>query len=177
MRNKNQVTLGAIVIGLGVLFLIGSITGIRLGRIFWPLVLIGIGVWMLWRPRVVDSNVNIEQRLLGDIKRSGAWAVEETEFWLGVGDADLDLTDADIPLGNTRLRFYGFVGDIDVLVPEGVGVSVKATAFVTDAKVFGQHEDNFFVPYAAKSDNYDIAECKVDIETVYFVTDLKVKIV
>jgi len=175
MRNKNQIVLGAIVIGLGILFLIANVTGIRLGRIFWPLVLISIGVWMLWRPRMVESNVSVEQRLFGDLKKTGNWKVEETEYWFGVGDADIDLVDADIPLGSTTLRFFGFVGDVDICVPEDVGVSVRATGLVIDAKAFGQHEDHFFTPYVVKSDNYDMADRIVDIETVYFVTDLKVR--
>ena len=72
-----------------------------------------------------------------------------------------------------RIRMEAY----DHRVLDRSALEIIETAKRTDAKVFGQHEDNFLVPYAAKSDNYDIAERKVDIETVYFVTDLKVKIV
>ena len=38
-------------------------------------------------------------------------------------------------------------------------------------------DDVFLVPYVAKSADYDTAERTVDIETVYFVSDLSVEIV
>lgn len=175
MRNKGYVFIGGVIVLVGVILLIGNVFSVSLGRFCWPVGLILLGVWLLVRPRLVRADVPIRQKLLGDIRRGGVWQVTDEEFWIGVGDVDLDMTNAEVPTGEIRLRFYGFVGDVDVLVPEGVGVSVSSTAFVTDARVLGQRQEGLLSPIRVVSDDYETAERKVRLELIFFVMELKVR--
>jgi lia operon protein LiaF len=175
MRSRGQIFIGGLLILIGLAFLIGRVFNVDVWVFCWPVGLIGLGVWLLLRPRMVGPDTVVQFRALGDIRRRGAWEVGDEEFWIGVGDVDLDLTGATIPIGETRLRFFGFVGDVEVIVPEGVGVWVSSTAFLTDGKLLGRKEEHFLVPVHVSSDDYEMAERKVRVEVTFFVTDLKVR--
>lgn len=175
MHSKWQIFIGIVIILIGLMFLIGNIFDVDVGAFCLPVGLIALGVWLLLRPRLVGPDTAVQMKLVGDVRRRGAWQVTDEEIWVGVGDVRLDMTSADIPVGETRIRVFGFVGSTTLLVPEGVGVSVSSTAFVTDARVLGQRRDSFFAPVHFASDEYETAERKVQLETISFVTDLRVR--
>jgi len=175
MRDKGQIIIGAVIVFVGLIFLIGNVLNINVWAFCWPMGLILLGVWLLLRPRLVGPDTAVRQKLLGDIHRDGPWQVTDEEFWIGVGEVDLDMTHADIPVGETKIRVFGFVGDVDVFVPEGVGIVVSSTAFVTDARVLGQKRDGILFPFHHASDDYETAEHKIRLEVTSFVVDIKIK--
>jgi lia operon protein LiaF len=175
MRNQGRVIIGLVLVGTGLVFLLGTVFRVNVWAFCWPVGLIAVGVWLLIRPSMVGPDTRVEQRVLGDIRRTGAWDVVEEEIWLGVGDVRLDMTAASVPTGETHIRVYGLVGDVDLIVPEGIGVSVSSWAFLTDGKVFGRNEQSFVTPLQATSDDYETADRKVYVETYFFVNDLTVK--
>jgi lia operon protein LiaF len=113
--------------------------------------------------------------VLGQIERDGPWQVGNEEFWGFITDMDLNMVKADIPLGETRLRAMGFIGDVELLTPEDVGVSVTSNAFISDVKMPGNKEDSFLVPVHWQSDNYKTAERKISLETTFFIADIKIR--
>lgn len=174
MRNKGFVIFGGLLILFGILLILGQAFQINFWSICWPVALILLGVWLLVRPRFVPSGeLNISP--LADIHRSGPWTVASEEFWTFVGDVDLDMTQADLPVGETRLRLFGFVNDIDLDLPPGVGFSLASTAFLSEARLLGQKQESFFIPLEFTSPDYETAERKVRLEVFCFVSDLKVK--
>ncbi len=175
MRNQGQLLMGGALIILGFSFLCATIFHINLWVFCWPVGLILLGVWILARPAMLGSNVPVRVMLLGEIQREGAWQVASEEFWTGIGDVDLDFTQATIPQGETTFRLFGFVGSIKVLVPRDVGVAVSSTAFVSDLKVLGKKEENFIIPIQVDSDNYKTAERKIRLDVFHFVADVSVK--
>src|SRR3954470_23817249 len=75
-------------------------------------------------------------RGVGDIKRSGAWAVApETSFRTWFGNITLDLRRAQITATETHIHARVLFGNIDLLVPEGVDVELQAVAQVGRTKV------------------------------------------
>ena len=175
MRNQGQVFFSILIILIGLMFLLGNVFDVNVGALCFPAGLILLGIWILLRPRVVGPDTALRLRVFGPIRRGGAWQVADEEIWLFVGDVRLDMTQAEIPVGETRIRVFGFVGDVRLLVPEGVGVSVSSMAFVTDARVLGQRRDGFLIPVHMTSDDYKTAERKVHLETMSFVTDIRVR--
>jgi lia operon protein LiaF len=175
MRNQGRTIIGLVIIGIGLVFLLGAVFRVNVWAFCWPVGLIAVGAWLLIRPSMVGPGTRVEQKVLGDVRRTGAWDVVEEEIWLGVGDVRLDMTQATVPTGETRICVYGLVGDVDLIVPEGIGVSVSSWAFLTDGKVFGRKEQSFVTPLQATSDDYEIADRKVQVETYFFVNDLTVK--
>jgi len=171
MRN-NQVIFGTILLGLGLLLLFGAIFNIDVWSLICPLFLILIGVWLLLRPKMATAPFNL--RLLGDIRRHGAWQVADEDIWLIVGDVVFDMSEAEIPQGDTNLKSQGFVGSVKLRVPEGVGVLISSTAFVTDVRLFGQKQNSFVSPVTMQSPDYASAEKRIHLETLYFVGDIKI---
>lgn len=172
MRNQSQLVVGVIILLLGLIFLIGNLFNINVWAFIWPFILIVLGLWLLFRPRLVSTGTAINFHPLGDVQRRGTWSVADEEIWMFVGDITLDFTNATLPPGETKLRVIGFVTDIDVFLPAEVGLSISSTAFLTDAKVFGEKNERFLIPVNVVSDNYEAAERKIHLETVLFVADL-----
>jgi predicted membrane protein len=175
MHNTRLIFVGVAIIVIGLIALIGNIFDVDLGRFLCPTILILAGVWLLVRPRLVSSGTLLTTKLLGDVHRSGEWQVVEEEITLGVGDIELDMAHADIPSGETRIRAFGFVNGIRLIVPEGVGVIVSSLAFLTEAKLFDQKHTRFFAASQFVSDDYETAERKVHLDLSYFVADVKVR--
>jgi predicted membrane protein len=172
---RPQVIIGTAILVLGVVLLVSNLTGIDICAYLFPLILIGIGVWIVTRPTVLSGGKDTEIRLIGDIRRRGKWAVREQNFWCGAGDIRLDLTAAIVPEGETTLKLYGFVNDVTLIVPETVGISVVSTSFLTSAHVFGNKQDYFLTVYETETDPYAIATRRVRLELFYFVADLKIR--
>lgn len=175
MRNKRQIFIGGAITLVGLVFLIGAVFHIDVGDFCFPVGLILLGVFLLLRPYLLGPDEQVQLKLLGDVRRYGDWQVADEEIWIGVGDVRLDMTGADIPAGETRIRVFGFVGDVKLLAPEGVGVSVSSTSFITDARVLGQKRDSFLTPLHFASAGYETAERKVRLEVNCFVGNLRVR--
>jgi len=175
MRSKGQIIFGLVILLIGVSLLIDNLFHISIWSFFWPLTIIALGVWMLLRPRSLAPGAKVRQRLLGDIRRKGEWQVANEDFWVLIGAIKLDMTEAQIPDGETLIRTYGFIGDIKLVLPEGIGISASCTSFVTDAKAFGQKTNNIMSPFEFVSDDYVAAERKVRLECTHFIADLKLR--
>jgi predicted membrane protein len=175
MRNQGQIYIGAAIILIGLLLLIGNVFDVDVGALCWPLGLILLGVWLLLRPQLVGPDTALRMRVFGPIRRDGVWQVTQQEIWLFVGDVILDFTQAEIPPGETPIRAYGFVSSIKVTLPQDVGMAVSSTALVTDARMLGQKRESFLAPVELTSDDYETAVRKVRLETIFFVADVRVK--
>ncbi|HEX6384521.1 MAG TPA: cell wall-active antibiotics response protein LiaF [Anaerolineae bacterium] len=175
MRNQGQIFVGAVLILLGVLFLVSNIFNVDIGAFCWPLAFILLGVWLLLRPQMLGPDTVTTQKLFGEIERTGAWQVVDEEIWAFITDLELDMTKADIPPGETYIRCLGFVGDVELFVPEDVGVKVSSTAFVSDVSLPDQKQESFLSPVRLQTNNYKMAERKIYLETTYFVGEVKVR--
>lgn len=175
MNNRNQMLIGVVVIILGVLFLLGNLFNIDIGALFWPVLLILIGLWVIFRPRMVPEGTAVTQKFLGDIERAGPWTVTNEDFSNFIGTLKLDLRQADILPGDTYLRFSGFIGDVDIIVPEDVGVFVDSAAFVSDVKALGNKQESFLSPVRLKSGNFSQAKRRLHLKVNSFIADVDVR--
>ncbi len=175
MRDRVEVTVGAILLSLGLLLLVDVLVEINLWAYLGPLILIGVGIWLVLRPTAIGRRGGSAVRLLGDLRRRGNWVVRDQDFWCIVGDVRLDLTTARIPPGETTLKIQGFVGDVIITLPEGVGIAVASTAAVTSARVFGYNQDYIFSAYEMESPGYQDADQRIRLELLYFVVDLRIR--
>lgn len=175
MENRGQLFWGLGIILLGVLFLIGNLTNIDVSAYCWPAALILVGLWLILRPRTTAPGTVDTTKVIGDIDRSGAWTVTAEDFFGFVMDLDMDMTQAIIAPGRTLLRVYGFVTDLELLVPKDVGVRVSPGAFYAETKINGIKEEQFLSAMAAQTANYDTAERQVLVETRSFVTEVTVR--
>jgi lia operon protein LiaF len=175
MRNQGQILIGALILAAGLIFLLGALFDVDIGVFCFPLALILIGVGILLRPRLAGPDTALRFTLFGPVRYGGSWQVSNQEIWMVVGDVRLDLTQAEIPPGETLIRFFGFVGDIRLVVPEGVGVAVSSLAFFTEARMLGQKHEGVLTPLRLASDGYEGAERQIRLETTAFVAEFKVR--
>lgn len=173
MKQSGMVYWGAALIGLGGLFLAGTLLGISVFKFLWPLALIVLGVWLLLpkdQPEV-ETAVN---GFISEVKRSGEWVVTNTSYSSFISDIKLDMTQALLPKGETVLYFSGFIGDIKLRIPEDVAVQVTTSSFIADMKVLGEKQAGFFSPVTLQTADYKAAERRIRIETSHFISDIKV---
>jgi lia operon protein LiaF len=174
MRNW-QINVGIAVIVIGVFYLIGALTGFNFWGLLCPAALILIGVALIVQTRRIRPDTDFSVKVIGDIRRRSGEPLENQEIWVGIADIDFSPAEADIPLGETRFRLIGFVGDIDLRIPDGVGLSIASLAFLTEAKILGEKTSNFVAPFEYTTPGYAEAERRIRLEITFFVADLTVR--
>ena len=167
--------IGIIIVVIGVFLLLGELLQFSAGAFLFPAFLVGLGVWLILRPRMLGPQGEVHARILGDIIRNGDWQVKTEELWLIIGDIHLDLTKAQVPEGETTITVFGFVNDIKLTVPEGVGIGLHCSAFISEAKMYGEKESAIFMPLDRNSDDYASCTRRVLLRTNNFVSDIKVR--
>jgi predicted membrane protein len=176
MQNRSVLIFGSILIFIGFVALVGAIFDIQFGLIFWPLVLILIGIWIIARPHILPEGTAFILRLLGDVRRRGEWSVHDEEIWSFIGNVRLDMTEAAIPAGEVRMRIISFIGDASLTVPEGVGIAVSQMSFITDTRAFDELRRNaFLMPVDWASEGYSSAEKRIHLEMVSFIGKLRIR--
>jgi lia operon protein LiaF len=174
MQNRGQLIVGGLLILFGVMFLVSNFFNIDFGALCWPSLIILIGVWIIIRPRMVPEDTDLRMWIFGDHYKRGEWQASDQEIWSFIGDINLDFSQAALEKPETSVKIYCFVADIDLTVPEDVGLSVSWFGFVTDGRIQDRRLGGFIQPVHFKSDGYEAAEKKLSLELISFVGDLKV---
>ena len=175
MRNQGMALIGALLMVAGIFFLLGNLFDFNLWAVCFPLGLILLGLFVLFRPRMVGPDTTSHVAFVDEAERAGPWALTHEEHWSFVLDATFDLTKADIPPGETLIRAFGFVNDVEIIVPADVGLALDLASFVTSLKIDGAEEDSFLAPVHWRSDGYKGMERRVRFELTQFVGDIKVR--
>ncbi|GGE44538.1 hypothetical protein GCM10011391_24160 [Pullulanibacillus camelliae] len=159
----------------------------------WPIVLIYIGIEMIGPFRVrrkADKEKLSEKKAHDQWAHKGAsvfnivressftepnWSVEPMTLRSFVGDLEFDFTKAFIPDRETDIYLSGFVGDIDVIIPEDVAFMIRGEANIVDLTI-GDYEQNgvgrrelFF-----KTPDFDAATRRIVLDISYKILDLNV---
>jgi lia operon protein LiaF len=145
------------------------------GQICFPIGLILIGVWLLVRPQLVGPDTALRMRFFGPIRRSGTWQVTDEEIWLFIGDVRLDLSQAELPVGEAHIRVFSFISEVRLTVPEHVGVSLTSMGFINDVRVLGKRRSGFLIPITVTSDGYADSERKLQVESMAFISDMRAR--
>jgi predicted membrane protein len=175
MRNRGQVVIGAVIIVVGLVWLLGAVFHIDMGKLCLPAALIAVGIYLLARPAFVGPDTALRASLFGPVRRGSDWEAKDEEIWLFIGDVRLDLAQAQLPAGETRVRIVSFVGDVRLKIPAGVGVSIASTAFVSTIRAFGQKREILVAPVHLTNEGYEAAECKIRLETFSFISEVGVE--
>jgi len=174
MKKQTQILLGSVLIGFGFLILMSNLLDINFGAICWPSFLILVGILIIVRPRIAPEGADVQMLFFGDLRRSGEWDAMDQEIWSFVGDVDLDFTQANFPEDEVTFKLYRFVGDIDIILPKDMGISISSLGFVTDARLEGKKRGGFVTPIRYTSENFENTTKKIHLEMISFVADLKV---
>ncbi len=174
MKNRTAILIGSILIILGAFSIIDALFGINLWALIFPLILIGLGVLILFRPKTLPGGNNFILRFIGETNKSHEWTVEPVEYWSFVGSMKLDLSQAVIPAGETSIVMYSFVNDLEITLPTDAGLRLNASGFVHDTKVKGHKEDHFLAPFEYETPDYGIQTKKINIRSLSFVSEVEI---
>jgi predicted membrane protein len=73
--------------------------------------------------------------IFGDVKRSGAWSVPARSRWETLfGDVVLDLLEARMTALEVTIEAGTVIGNVDLLVPEGIVVEVRRRTLFGDIR-------------------------------------------
>ena len=171
-----QIVIGCLLILLGVFSLLNQVfPTLRIGRYVFPLILIGLGVYFIFHPRITGRNVNVHVPVLGDIRNVGNWEVTQHEYWWFVGSNRLDFTEAVFPEGEATVRIFGFVSDIKIILPADVGLKVESTAFLSNYSGLIDKQERFLSSLEDQTPNFHTAEKRVNVQSFAFVSEIKVR--
>ena len=174
MKKQTQILLGGALIAIGGLIMMSNLFNIDFGAICWPSILILVGLLIIVRPRIAPEGTDVRMLLFRDLRRSGEWDVVDQEIWSFLGDVDLNFTQATFPEDEVTFQLFRFVGDVDIIVPKDIGISIYSMGFVTESRLEGKKRGGFLTPVRYASENFESAEKKIHIEMISFVTELKV---
>lgn len=83
----------------------------------------------------VDAAPVTQSSVFGDVRRSGAWMIPDRSRWRTIfGDVVLDLREAGVTASDVVIDARTMFGDVDLLVPEGVVVEVRARTLFGDVR-------------------------------------------
>lgn len=173
MSKRSQQILAFILIGLGGLYLIANFVNIDPSDIFWPLVLILIGALFIFRPKYVAPD-NARVFFAGDKDFGSDWDVQDEDLRMFAGDISIDLDRAKLPAGKTTFSVRCFASDIDIHIPEDVGLKISSTGFVVETKFDGESKSNVMTGFDYQSDNFASAEKKLHLITQSFAVELNI---
>lgn len=80
-----------------------------------------------------------EWRILGDLSiGKSPWVLRDLNLWNGIGDIRVNLVNAHVDDGTHHIDVRGWIGQVRILVPEGLAVVVDADVSVGNVVVFGE---------------------------------------
>jgi len=171
-----QIIIGITLVVLGIFSLLNQVfPGLRIGRFFMSLLLIGLGALLILRPRVAGPGVIVQFPILGDMRKTGAWEVTQHEIWWFVGSNRFDFSEAVFPNKDAHVKVLGFVADLKIILPEDVGLCVESSAFVNEYHGLQGKQERFLSPVEDQTPNYLTADKRVKVQVYAFVSEIKVK--
>ena len=127
-----------------------------------------------------DKDSTNRSAFIGDIHMGREhFQLKNTNLSQFIGDTVLDLTNAQIPYGETKINISAFIGDIKVYIPDDMdlGISVNSSSFIGDMQVLEQTRSGFMSSAQCRTPYYKESGKKIRINVSAFIGDIKVKTV
>ena len=126
----------------------------------------------------MQGEAYARQHIVASIRWGGkeAWTLRSSELSVAIAEIRIDLTNAIFEEPSVVLALQGVIGDIDILVPEDVGLDVHIQAAVGEIRVAGERTSGFMNRLAWRSPNFETAEQRLRLEIAYAVADVDVKV-
>lgn len=164
---------GYLLIVTGVFFIFGD-------QIFLliSVILISLGYFYL-KSQQLHRHERYEQRQrVIDSIRLGAepWVLRDSSIWFVIGELNMDLSTAILEQKETTLVIQGLVGNVNLLIPEDIGVKVSASVMIGQTSVYNQKETGVWNKIDWTSPNYETTDQQVKLVLSYLVGDIQVRV-
>lgn len=169
-----EVKKGYVMLGIGAIMIIGHFFVIIVA-----VVLLSLGLYFLktnqnhWKGAYLNRLKFIES--LQWNKRP--WSLQSMSNWNIIGEIKLDLGLAIWEEPEVTIILQGVIGDIDIIVPEDVGIMVTSSVIFGQIEVELEKEAGVLNKMLWQSPNYHTCTNKVKLQVSYIVADVDVKII
>ncbi|RED63894.1 cell wall-active antibiotics response protein LiaF [Cohnella lupini] len=116
-------------------------------------------------------------RFIGDIHLGqDYWELRPMSISNFIGDTTLDLTKAQIPVGETKIHVSSFIGDVKVYVPNdfNVGLQVVSSCLIGDVKVLDQKRGGLFNQMSVTTPSYADTDKRIVLVVSSLIGDVRV---
>ncbi|CAG7650584.1 hypothetical protein PAESOLCIP111_06113 [Paenibacillus solanacearum] len=165
---------GYLMMIVGLLLLIGGNLPLIIA-----VVLISLGIFYNKSRKMHRSDRHVRKQSLIESIRWGKepWILRNMSIWNVLGELQMDFTYAIPEQKETTIVLQGVIADIDLIVPEDMGLSVTASVLFGQTSVGYDKEAGVLNKMVWESPNYWTAERQVKLEISYAVADIDIKIV
>lgn len=164
---------GYILIGIGVILLLIQDVSILIAIGFL------LGGYFYYQSRKANKSCFLQKKhSIMDSIRWGKepWVLKDSSVWFVFGEVNLDLSTAIWEQEETTILIQGVVGDIDIIVPEEIGVWVEASLAVGPVHVDLHNDHGVMSKVNWQSSNYGTSSNRVKLIVSFIVGDIDIKI-
>ncbi|WP_426451516.1 cell wall-active antibiotics response protein LiaF [Paenibacillus sp. S-38] len=142
-------------------------------------ILISLGFFYNKMRKVHKDDRHVRKQSLIESIRWGRepWILRNMSIWNVLGELQMDLSYAITEQKETTIVLQGVIADIDLIVPEDMGVTVTASVLFGQTSVGYDKEAGVLNKMVWQSPNYWTAERQLKLEISYIVADIDIKIV
>ncbi|CAM3758255.1 cell wall-active antibiotics response protein LiaF [Marinicrinis lubricantis] len=164
---------GYVLLAIGFLFFLGDHLSFVIAIIF-----ISLGYYFIRSKQLQDKGPHIQkQHIMESIKwNRDPWVLQNMSVWSLIGEIHLDLSLALAEEKETTIILQGIIGDIDLIVPEEMGISISSSVIFGQIHIVKEQDAGLLNKVHWKSDNYEQSEYRVKIMTSHIIGDVDVKI-
>lgn len=165
---------GYVLLGVGAFILVGSHFAVIVA-----LVLMSLGFFYL-KSRQIHGEGDVLQRtkLIESQKRDKEpWILRTMSLWCVIGELNLDFSLAIPEENEITLVMQGIIGDIDLFIPEDMGISVESSVLFGQVRVATERESGMMNKIHWTSPHYATAGTRVKLIVSYIVGDIDIKII
>ncbi|TBL67916.1 cell wall-active antibiotics response protein LiaF [Paenibacillus thalictri] len=165
---------GYVMLGIGLLILFsGHLT------IILSVILISLGFFYLKSKQVHKDDSFMQKQSMIDSIQWGKdpWILRNCAIWNVVGEVHIDLTYAIFEHKETTIILQGVIADVDIIVPEDIGISVTSSVMFGQLHVGMEKESGVTNKIVWQSPNYEFCDQQLKLIISYVVGDVDIKIV
>lgn len=103
------------------------------------------------------------------------WHLEPMNIYHGIGDYSFDFNKAYIPERETLIQLKGWIGDVNILIPEDIPIRVQAKVTIGEVTIFSSSSAHVFGPQVFfESPQYEEAAKKIDFVIDMMIGEVKI---
>jgi lia operon protein LiaF len=165
---------GYIMVGIGVILVFSHFFTIII-----IVVLLSLGLYYLKTKQVQWKGAYLQKlKIIESIQwNKRPWSLHPMSIWNIIGEIKLDLALAIWEEPEVTIVLQGVIGDIDIIVPENVGILLTSTVVFGQIEVELEKEAGLLNKITWQSPNYHTCTNKVKLIVSYIVADVDVKII
>ncbi len=140
--------------------------------------LILLGYFYMRSKRICRDGTYVQkQNLLESVRyNKEPWVLRNMSIWYLFGEINMDLSLALMEDKEVTLILQGIIGDVDIIVPEDMGVFVDASVLFGQIDAAKERESGALNKIVWQSANYETSGQKVKLIISYIVGDIDIKV-